>query len=89
MITLDLDLYKRALQIQQSVGNSNWVGLLLPGTLHVAFAALHALGKTLNGSDLIPVPLMLVPLPAAHAHLRLYAVSMKGKRTKGLLSTTL
>ena len=29
LITLDLDLFSRALKIQQSVGNDNWI--LLPG----------------------------------------------------------
>ena len=50
VITLDLDLYSLALQIQQSVGNRNWI--LRAGVLHIAFAALHALGKTLDGSGI-------------------------------------
>ena len=50
VITLDLDLYSRALQIQQSVGNRNWI--LRAGVLHITFAALHALGKTLDGSGI-------------------------------------
>ena len=50
VITLDLDLYSRALQIQQSVGNRNWI--LRAGVLLIAFAALHALGKTLDGSGI-------------------------------------
>ena len=50
LITLDLDLYQRGLKIQQSVGNHNWV--LKAGALHIAFAVLHALGKTLDGSGL-------------------------------------
>ena len=50
LITLDLDLYNRALQIQQSVGNSNWI--LRAGILHIVFAALHALGKTIDGSGI-------------------------------------
>ena len=50
IITLDLDLYSHALQIQQSVGNINWV--LRVGTLHIVFAALHSLGKTVNGSGI-------------------------------------
>lgn len=50
LITLDLDLYSRALKIQQSVGNANWI--LRAGALHIAFAALHALGKTIDGSGL-------------------------------------
>ena len=50
LITLDLDLYNRALQIQQTVGNSNWI--LRAGVLHIVFAALHALGKTIDGSGI-------------------------------------
>jgi hypothetical protein len=50
LITLDLDLYNRALQIQQSVGNTNWI--LHAGILHIAFAARHALGKTIDGSGI-------------------------------------
>ena len=50
VITFFLDLYSRALQIQQSVGNRNWI--LRTGVLHIASAALHALGKTLDGSGI-------------------------------------
>ena len=50
LITLDLDLYQRALHIQQSVGNNNWI--LQTGILHIAFAALHALGKTIDASGI-------------------------------------
>ena len=50
IITLVLDIYSRALKIQQSVGNKNWI--LRAGALHIAFAALHALGKTIDGSGL-------------------------------------
>ena len=50
MITLDLDHYSRALKIQQSVGNTNWI--LRAGALHIAFAALHSLGKTCEGSGI-------------------------------------
>ena len=32
------------------MGNSNWI--LLAGALHTAFASLHALGKTIDGSAL-------------------------------------
>ena len=49
-ITLDLDLYSRALWIQQTVGNTNWI--LRAGVLHIVFAALHALGKTVDGSGI-------------------------------------
>lgn len=49
VIILDLDLCSRDFQIQQSVGNRNWI--LRAGVLHIAFAALrHAYGKTLEGS---------------------------------------
>ena len=50
LITLDLDLYARALKIQQSIGNTNWIPRA--GVLHIAFAGLHALGKTIEGSGL-------------------------------------
>ena len=50
VITLDLDLYFRALHIQQTEQNSNWI--LCAGTLHIVFASLHALGKTIEGSGL-------------------------------------
>ena len=44
IIELDLDLYQRAVQIQPSVKNKNWI--LKAGVLHICFAALHAMGKT-------------------------------------------
>ena len=50
LIMLHTDLYYCALHIQQSVGNINWI--LHAGVLHIAFAALHALGKTVDGSDI-------------------------------------
>ena len=50
IITLYLDLYSRAIQIQQSVGNNNWV--LCAGALHIIFAGLHSLGKTVDGSGI-------------------------------------
>ena len=50
IITLDLDLFSHFLKIQQTVGNSNWI--LRAGALHIAFAALHALGKTIDGSGI-------------------------------------
>ena len=50
IITLDLDLYKLALQIQQSNMNKHW--LLQPGHLHKFFADLHALGIIIEGSGL-------------------------------------
>ena len=48
LITLDLDLYQRALKLRESAKNKNWI--LRAGLLHVIFAVLHALGKTLEGS---------------------------------------
>ena len=50
LITLDLDLYNRAVHIQESINNRNWI--LLPGGLHICFAVEHALGKTLEGSGI-------------------------------------
>jgi len=50
VITLDLDLYERALKIQQSTGNGNW--FLRAGELHITMAALHALAKYIEGSGL-------------------------------------
>ena len=50
IFTLDMDLYKLALQVQQSTGNKQW--LLQPGHLHKFFADLHALGKVIEGSGL-------------------------------------
>jgi len=49
LITLNLDLYSRAMKIQQSVG-TNWI--IRAGVLHIVFAALHALGKTIEGSGI-------------------------------------
>ena len=48
IITLDLDLYSRALKVQQSCGNTNWV--LCAGALHICFSYLHSLGKTVEAS---------------------------------------
>ena len=50
IFTLDMDLYKLALQVQQSTGNKQW--LLQPGHLQKFFADLHALGKVIEGSGL-------------------------------------
>ena len=50
-ITLDLDLFKRSLRIEQSVGYTKWI--IQAGVLHLAFAALRALGKTIDGSGLV------------------------------------
>lgn len=50
LITLDLDLFNRALQIQVSTKNKNWV--LKAGGIHICFAALHALGKQVEGSGM-------------------------------------
>ena len=50
IITLDLDLYERALKLQSSTENTNWV--LRVGELHACFASLHAIAKYLEGSGL-------------------------------------
>ena len=50
VITLDLDLYERALKLQSSTSNSNWI--LRVGELHACFASLHAIAKYLEGSGL-------------------------------------
>lgn len=44
LIRFDLGLYVRALKIQQSTGNTNWI--------LIAFAAMQALGKMIDGSGL-------------------------------------
>ena len=49
-ITLDMDLYKLAVQLKQSVKNKHWV--LMPGHLHMFFADEHSLGKVIEGSGL-------------------------------------
>ena len=41
VITLDLDLYERALKLQSSTGNKNWI--LRIGELYACFASLHAI----------------------------------------------
>ena len=55
VVTLDLDLYKRAIKIQSTQENTNWV--LRADELHICFAALHALGKYVEerGFDSIAV----------------------------------
>ena len=50
VITLDMDLYKCATQLQESIKNKHW--LLQHGHLHKIFADLHALGKVVEGSGL-------------------------------------
>ena len=50
VITLDLDLYERALKLQSSGGNTNWA--LRLGELHACFASLHAIAKYIEGSGL-------------------------------------
>jgi len=50
VITLDLDLYERAIKIQSTQENTNWV--LRAGELHICFAALHAIGKYVEESGL-------------------------------------
>ena len=48
IIMLELDLYNHALRIQQTAENTNWI--LRAVVLHIVFAALHALGKIIDGS---------------------------------------
>ena len=50
VITLDLDLYERAIKIQSTQENTNWV--LRAGEHHMCFAALHALGKYVEESGI-------------------------------------
>ena len=50
IITLDLDLYERALKLQSSTGNTNWI--LRVGELHACFASLHAIAKYIEDSGL-------------------------------------
>ena len=50
IIPHDLNLCSHTLQIQQTVGNTNWI--LEGGVLHIAFATLHALGKSIDGSGI-------------------------------------
>ena len=81
LITLDLDLYQTAYRIQQSVGNTNWI--LRAGVLHIAFATLHALGKTIDGSGIdsctiesgtIHLPLVVEFLVAKNISLQLSSI---------------
>eukprot|EP00795_Rhopilema_esculentum_P016885 gene16885-8362_t len=51
VITLDLDLYERALNIPNATGTMNHLVLCMD-ELYVVFAALHALGKHIEGSGL-------------------------------------
>ena len=47
LVMLDLDhIYNCDLRLQQSVGNNNRI--LRAGVLHIAFAALHDIGKQLT-----------------------------------------
>ena len=70
IIMLDLDLYNCALQIQQTVGNTNWI--LWAGALHIVFAALQILGKQLMVVDLIHLQ-----LKKAYKHLGIQARNRK------------
>ena len=47
VITFNLYLYNRAPQIQQTSENTNWI--VRAGILHIVIAALHAIGKTIDG----------------------------------------
>ena len=50
VITLDLDLYERALRLQSATENTNWI--LRVGELHACFASLHAIAKYVEDSGL-------------------------------------
>lgn len=50
IITLDLDLYERAVKLQEVAANSNW--FLRAGELRACFASMHAIGKYIEGSGL-------------------------------------
>lgn len=50
VIVLDLDLYNRAIKLRESEKNTNWI--LMMGTIHICFAALHALAKTVENSGI-------------------------------------
>ena len=64
LVMLDLDdIYNRDLQLQQSVGNNNWI--LRAGVLYISFAALHDLGKQLT-----EVASTYASLNAEHIHLQ-------------------
>ena len=51
VIKLDLDLYERAVKIRNATGTMNHLVLRM-GERHVVFAALHALGKYIDGCGL-------------------------------------
>ena len=51
VITLDLDLYERAVKIRATTGNKEYWVLRL-GELHIMFALLKALGKYIEGSGI-------------------------------------
>ena len=80
-ITLALDLYNRGLRLQQSVGDNNWI--LRAGVLHIASAALHSIGKTIDGSG---IDICVIKLE--HIHLQYFEGSMMAKHTSEVLSKT-
>ena len=78
LITLHLDLYRHALQIQQSVGNTNWI--LHAGILHIACMLL--------AKQLMQVAASThVPLTVAHKLLLLFVGSMEERLTSEVWST--
>ena len=75
IITLGLDPYHHALQIQQTVGNANWI--LRAGALPIVFDALHALGKTIDGSGFDTYAMG----KGIHTYWQLYVEFMEAKHT--------
>ena len=81
--TLNLDhLYNRGIRLQQSVGNSNWI--LWAGVLHIAFGALYAIGKTIDGSG---IDICVIEWELIH-DLQYFEESTVEKHTSEVLSTT-
>ena len=48
IITLDMDLYKRALQLEYIRDKYKDKWLLLPGAFHISLCAIRCLGKTIE-----------------------------------------
>jgi hypothetical protein len=83
IITLDLDLYKRAVKLQQANGISNW--FLRIGELHMCFASLHALRKYIEASGIDVVSIE----EGIYIHLQLYNKYLEERTTREVLNITL
>ena len=81
LIMLALDLYNHGIRLQQSVGNNNWI--LRAGVLHIAYAVLHALRKTIDGSGID-----ICVIEWQHMHMQYFEGSMVAKHASEVLSTT-